>query len=274
MCELFAMSSKKPAHLNYSLPAFSKHGGHSHDNKSGWGIAYFEDKDVFLVKEPLPAADSPLAKYISEAGRKSDCVIAHVRYATLGTPLLINTHPFRRALGGHMHAFAHNGMLKGLHKDFAEQARALSPIGETDSELAFCLLLERLRPLWQAAGDAPPPVADRLDVFAKFSSEMRKRGSANFLYSDGDTLFVHADKRMYEENGGYSEPRAPGLCIKNCMVCTPTNDYACDGLNVENVDQTTTLIASVPLDQDGWDQLPEGVALAITSGVEVGRVRT
>ena len=51
MCELFAMSSKRPTHLNYSLNEFAKHGGEKYKNKSGWGIAFFEEKDVFLVKE-------------------------------------------------------------------------------------------------------------------------------------------------------------------------------------------------------------------------------
>ncbi|PHQ60924.1 MAG: hypothetical protein COC03_00835 [Robiginitomaculum sp.] len=82
MCELFAMSSKNPSTLNYSLHEFSKHGGLTHKNKSGWGIAYYEEDGVFLVKEALPASDSPLAKYISDEARESKYVIAHLRLAT------------------------------------------------------------------------------------------------------------------------------------------------------------------------------------------------
>ncbi len=274
MCELFAMSSRTPSTLNYSLNEFAKHGGLTHKNKSGWGIAYFEENDVFMVKEALPASDSPLAKYISDEGRSSSCVIAHVRLATVGTPSLKNTHPFRRALGGHMHVFAHNGTLNGLHDDHDKQILHYEPLGDTDSELAFCLLLERMRTLWLERSEVIPPVDERLSVFAEFAGEMKERGSANFLYSDGDTLFAHAHRRIYEENGGFSDPRAPGLSIRNCMACHQGPEYTCDGLNVHLADPSTTLLASVPLDEHGWDPLPEGVALAIQSGKEVDRVDT
>ena len=47
-----------------------------------------------------------------------------------------------------MHVFAHNGTLKGLHDDYGQCTLNYEPVGDTDSELAFCLLLERMRPLW------------------------------------------------------------------------------------------------------------------------------
>ena len=137
MCELFAMSSRQASTLNYSLNEFSKHGGLTHSNKSGWGIAYFEGTDAFLVKEALPASNSPLAKYISGEARASNCVIAHVQLATIGTPSLKNTHPFRRTLGGHTHIFAHNGTLKGIHGDYHRQSLVNTPLGDTDSEMGF-----------------------------------------------------------------------------------------------------------------------------------------
>ncbi len=274
MCELFAMSSRMPSTLNYSLTEFSKHGGLTHKNKSGWGIAYFEDNDVFLVKEALPASDSPLAKYVAGEGRESNCVIAHVRLATIGTPTLKNTHPFRRALGGHMHVFAHNGTLKNIHDDMDRHSLQHEPLGDTDSELGFCVLMDRMQPLWAQYKGGLPSVEDRLSVFTEFASEMSQRGSANFLYSDGDTLFAHAHRRIYEENGGFSEPRAPGLSIRNCVSCQQGPEYACDGLNLQLKHQSTTLLASVPLDDSGWEPLPEGVTIAIQNGDEVARMET
>ena len=149
MCELFAMSSRKPSALTYSLNEFAAHGGLTHNNKSGWGIAYFAEREALLVKEPEPAHDSPWVKFIAEQELESRCVIAHVRHATVGEPALQNTHPFRRALGGRVHIFAHNGTLKGVHEDFDPANLHYQPVGATDSELAFCLLLERLRTPWK-----------------------------------------------------------------------------------------------------------------------------
>ncbi len=271
MCELFAMSSRVPSALSYSLNEFATHGGLTYGNKSGWGIAYFADREALLVKEPEPAHNSPWVKFIAEQELKSRCVIAHVRHATVGEPSLQNTHPFRRELGGNVHVFAHNGTLAGLHNDFAGARLRHEPIGVTDSELAFCLLMERLRAVWDASEGEYPSLDDRMAVFSAFAAEMAQRGSANFLYSDGDVLFAHAHKRIYEENGGYSEPRAPGLSVRNCVACQEGPEFACSGLKVGLGDQQTVLLASVPLGEAGWDPLPEGTALAVREGQEVAR---
>ncbi len=39
------------------------------------------------------------------------------------------------------------------------------------------------------------------------SEEMEALGPSNFLYYDGDMLFVHAHKRMCEENGEMVGPK-------------------------------------------------------------------
>ena len=273
MCELFAMSSRTPAIVNYSLHTFAKHGGVTHSNKSGWGIAYFQDRDALLIREPKPAADSPWVDFIATQNLESATVIAHVRLATIGVPTLQNTHPFRRVLGGHVHVFAHNGTLKNLHASAVAQATDATPIGETDSELAFCLLLERMAPLWADPG-ATPSVEARLEAFAAFAADMMSFGSSNFLYSDGDALFVHGHRRIYEEHGQFSEPRPPGLSMRDCFACQQGPEWACDGLKVGLRDQRTILFASVPLDDHGWEPLPEGTAIAVRGGHEVKRVST
>ena len=149
MCELFGLSSSSPVRVKYSLHTFAEHGGLLHPNKSGWGITYHEGKDAFLIKEPLPASDSPLAAFIADQPLTSTCVIAHVRYATAGEPSFANTHPFMRELGGQMHLFAHNGGLEKIWERLKLGSAVYTPVGETDSEYAFCVLLDRLAPLWQ-----------------------------------------------------------------------------------------------------------------------------
>ena len=270
MCELFAMSCSKPSAVTYSLHEFARHGGLTYANKSGWGIVYFEDRDALVIKEAEPASQSPWVNFIAEQGLTSHCVIAHVRLASVGEPALENTHPFRRTLGRHVHVFAHNGTLKGLAERYPASRLERIPVGETDSELAFVLLLERLRSVW-GDGTRIPDVADRLRVFAAFAKEMAALGTANFLYSDSDALFVHANKRIYEETGGFSEPRAPGLSMRNCAACHQGRGWGFKGCNVHMGDERTILFASVPLDETGWDPIPEGTAIAVRQGEEVGR---
>ncbi len=74
MCELFAMSSRVPTEVRFSLETFSRRGGLSGRNKDGWGLAYYEENDVRLIKEirekqgdweHLPAPDGLFTKPFS-----------------------------------------------------------------------------------------------------------------------------------------------------------------------------------------------------------------
>lgn len=273
MCELFAMSSSLSSTVNYSLFEFAKHGGLIHHNLSGWGIAYYADHDAYLIKVPQPAADSPWVRFVAEQKLASHCVLAHVRRASVGAPMLQNTHPFRMAMGGRTHMFAHNGTLHGLADAAMAQGLSRRPVGDTDSELAFCALIERLDGIWEKAGGIPA-LDDRFAIFTEFAAEAVKLGPSNFLYSDSDALFVHGHKRRYEAGDGESEARPPGLHIRDCTVCEPVEAYESKGLRVELADQRTVMFASVPLDECDWEPLPEGTAIAVRNGVEQKRATT
>jgi len=264
MCELFAMCSRTPSAVTYSVDEFAKNGSKLRHNRDGWGIAFSRDREALLVKEPQPASDSPWARFIAGQPIKTTAAIAHVRYATRGRLTMENTHPFRRALGHHVHLFAHNGTLSGIEQLADESALRYLPIGETDSELAFCILLSRLAPSY--VGNETPSLQIRFEVFANVSQELKLLGPSNFLYFDGEVLFAHADKRIYEEAGKLLGPRAPGLHIKRCSACEMQNEVTCPGLNIELPDHQTTLLASVPLDEQGWEALPEGTILALQDG--------
>jgi len=269
VCELFGMSSSEDVGIRYSLHEFAKHGGLTHHNKSGWGIAYHQGRDALLVKEPAPASDSPWVGFIETHPIRTTCAIAHVRAATFGEPVYVNTHPFLHELGAQRHVFAHNGSLADVWSRCRLESRRFLPIGETDSEYAFCCLLEWLAPLWQDARQ-PPPLAARLQAVADFAAELRRLGAANFLYSDGETLFVHAHRRRWEEGGGYSEPRPPGLSA----LSLDGAQLRTRGLHVSGAHEriAATVVASVPLTDEAWEPLEEGTVLALSGGVEIGRI--
>ncbi len=270
MCELFGVSSSESVRVGYSLHAFAEHGGLIHPNKSGWGIAYHEGKDALLIKEPEPASNSPAVRFIESQPLASTCVMAHVRYATAGSPSFANTHPFMRELGGQMHVFAHNGELEGIWDKMSLQGGTYRPVGETDSEFAFCVLLERLAPLWRGAA-RPPALEDRLGIFADTAAELARLGTANLLYSDGDVLFMHAHKRRWDEGGGrFSEPRPPGLSLARL------GELHVKGLHVDVPGSRTDVlyVASVPLSKSGWTPLPEGTVAALRQGRVLEQLRS
>ncbi|MFA5940200.1 MAG: class II glutamine amidotransferase [Sinimarinibacterium sp.] len=265
MCELFAMSSRLPATVRYSFAEFSRRGGGTAPHADGWGIGYYVDRDVRVIREAEPAVASSCARLLNEAPFASDLVISHIRLATVGARLLRNTQPFQRELGGRVHLFAHNGKLDVgalrpmLHGD------GHRPVGETDSELAFCVLLQRLRALWMAA-DAVPELAARLAVVTALAAQLRALGPANFLYTDGDALFVHAHRRT--QAPGRIEP--PGLHVLERHCPLQMARLEVPGLEIDATEtgaQDVVLVASVPLTpEDGWRPLAEGEVLAIRSG--------
>jgi glutamine amidotransferase len=259
VCELFAVSSDQPIRIRYELRAFAR--GGRFRNRDGWGVMFAQHRDAYLFKEPAAASESPLERLVATQAPPARLVVAHVRLATAGGALLANTHPFRRTHYGRVLHFAHNGSLPGLKTRFAASEAAANCIGDTDSELAFLLLLERLRPLEPAATPE-----QRFAVFRDFCAEMREEGTANFLFTDGELLFVHAHKRRYEENGAFGEPRAPALHMR---ALVPGEDHwETEGAEVE-APGDAVLLASVPLDDHEWSGLDEGTALLI----EHGRIR-
>ncbi|MEM7500674.1 MAG: class II glutamine amidotransferase [Pseudomonadota bacterium] len=264
MCELFAMSSSRPTALTYSLPEFSKNGSALRSNRDGFGIALARDKDAIVVKEPETADDNIWVRFIAEHAIDTQLAIAHVRYATRGAGSMQNTHPFRRALGGRTHLFAHNGTLKDIDNAVEDSALHYQPLGETDSERAFCWLLTRLRPLY-VAGQVPT-LDERFAVFSEFCADMKELGTCNFLYHDGEVLFAHAHRRIWEENGELTDAKPPGLSMKRCMLCAAQKELHTSGLDVAFESERTILLASVPLDADGWEPLDEGSVVAIQNG--------
>lgn len=263
MCELFAFSGEHPALLHYSLHEFAGHGGGSH-NADGWGIAHYLDGDVRLLKEASAARDSACLNFIETHPVRSDLVMSHIRHATQGVSAVRNCQPFARELGGVMHVFAHNGHLDRPGLARLATSGGYRPVGETDSELAFCVLLERLRPLWRGTTGAPD-LESRRRIVSAFANDLRALGPANFIYADGDALFAHGHKRVHEGTG----IRPPGLHVL-CRSCDAGSaDVEGPGLRIETTQDhgAQLLVASVPLTAAaGWRALDEGELIVARRG--------
>jgi glutamine amidotransferase len=66
--------------------------------------------------------------------------------------VLANTHPFRRICCGREWVFAHNGVIPDAITLAPPSAEKLCiPSGETDSEQAFCVLLDGIAPAFTAS---------------------------------------------------------------------------------------------------------------------------
>jgi len=261
------MSARYPTTVSLSLEEFSRHGGLSGPHKDGWGIGWYEEGDIRLVKERDPAASSACVRFIQTNPFSSSLVISHIRKATLGSVASRNCQPFVRELGGAWHCFAHNGDLKGIASARRFRAESFRPVGETDSEQAFCALMDTLRPLWSSG--RVPPLGERAQVVTRFAAELRELGPANFLYCDGDALFAHAHRR-HQSDGSI---KAPGMW-RLARRCPAGGELAAEGLRIASAEgeQEVVLVASVPLTDEGWVPFAEGEMLVARLGrIEAGK---
>lgn len=242
MCELFALSGSIATTTSLSMERLARHGDRAGHLSDGWGIGFYDGPDVRLFREPEAAGDSAWVRFIGEQRIRSHLVMSHLRHATQGEVSLRNTQPFARELGGRMHLFVHNGRLPGIEQRLACAGQRHAPIGSSDSEVAFCALLDRLTPLWTSGS---PTLEARLAVVAALAREMRDLGPANFLYADGDLLFAHGHQRLQRDGS----TAAPGLHVLHRECSVDPDALAGAGVEIGHP-QAVTLFASVPLTLD------------------------
>lgn len=266
MCELLALSTSQPAQLTFSLHTLASRGNAASTTHDGWGVAFYQGQDVALFREPLAAGDSALVRYLETQGPKTRLAISHIRHATQGAVSFSNTQPFVRELGGRTHVFAHNGDLPGIQGCETLTLGTYRPIGQTDSEYAFCVLMERLRASW--TGIDPPSLDTRLELLENFSAELRSIGPANFLYADGDTLFAHGDRRRQPHN---SHAGPPGLWTLQRHCAPAKTPPGQTGIAIAQDARVSLLVASVSLSGEDWEPLAEGELVAIRHGELLAR---
>jgi glutamine amidotransferase len=187
MCQLLGLNANTPTDVMFSFTGFATR---AEEHKDGFGIAFFEGAGVRLMVDVQSARHSPVAQMVRNYPIKSDNIIAHIRKATQGVVTLANTHPFVRELWGRYWVFAHNGDLKG----FAPRLHgAFRPVGQTDSELAFCWLMQELA----KAHASVPPIKELTRTLRELAPVPAAHGTFNFMLSNGQALWAHCSTHLY-----------------------------------------------------------------------------
>lgn len=188
MCELLGMSANVPTDIVFSFTGLMRRGGDTGPHRDGWGIGFYEGRGLRLFQDPQASADSEVARLVQRYPIKSTAVVGHIRQANVGAVNLANTHPFVREMWGRYWCFAHNGQLA----DFAPLAGFYQPVGDTDSEAAFCDLLNRLRDGFVTM----PAVEALLPLLVAACDGYRSKGVFNCLLSNGDWLFSYCTTKL------------------------------------------------------------------------------
>ncbi len=265
MCELLGVSSDRPTRLEIEWAEFAGHGSPAGGSPDGWGVGYYRGLDVATFREPRPAAESACSDLLSKCAPLSPIAISHVRRAVRGAAVLANCQPFARPLAGRMHMFAHNGYVAELVETDAGIPPWLAPVGDTDSERLFGLLLAELAPVWSQP--APPTIDARLEVVHDFAGRMREKGAVNFLYSDGELLFAHGHRRTLP---GDEISTDPGLyLLERGGDCEESLDVPVAGLRESGDCMSQVLVATVPLNEQSWTPLTHGQLVCLRGGIRV-----
>ncbi|MDE2584070.1 MAG: class II glutamine amidotransferase [Betaproteobacteria bacterium] len=259
MCQLLGMNCNVPTDICFSFTGFQARGGLTDVHADGWGIAFFEGRGTRLFLDPQPSAHSPVAALVRQYPIRSRNVIAHIRKATQGVVSLENTHPFMRELWGRYWIFAHNGNLLDFAPDFDG---SFLPVGNTDSEQAFCWLLQSLR---HRFGQQAPGDDDLFAAIAELSRDIGSKGEFNFLLSNGDGLFAHCSTQLT-----HVIRRAPFA-----KAHLKDQDVTVDFSEVTTPNDRVAVIATQPLtDDEVWTPMVPGSLWWFAEGEAVRQLAT
>ena len=247
MCQLLGMNANTPTDVCFS---FSGLATRAHEHKDGFGIAFFEDRGLRHFIDQHGARTSPVARLVRDYPIKSDNVIAHIRKATQGRVALENTHPFVRELWGRHWAFAHNGDLKGFSPRLHG---AFRPVGDTDSERAFCWLMQELA----KAHASVPGVAELTHTLRELLPQPARHGSFNLLLSNGQALWAHCSTKLFVLQRAHPFGAAT----------LADEDLSVDFAALTTPDDRVAIVATEPLTQaEPWQALAPGELRVFVGG--------
>ena len=217
MCELLGFSSRRKQNIDGYLHTFYSH---CVNNPSGWGLAAFDGQDSRLYTEPVSADDSPLLPQILEKGIEAPTVLAHLRKATVGGIKPANCHPFvQKDSQGMQWTLMHNGTIFSGLELLPYQEKQ---VGDTDSERILLYLVDRINGEIGRKG-CELNAFERFKVVEQMIDKLSYRNKLNLIIYDGEQMYVHVNM---------------------------------EGTLFYKSDESSTLFATVPLDEQGWEPLP------------------
>jgi predicted glutamine amidotransferase len=188
------------------------------DSRGAWGVGFYQGDEVLHKKQPTPDG-SPVDWSAITANLRTDCVIAHVRQATVGGFSVDNTHPFRLR----QWLFAHVGTISAFD-EVHEKLRADLPDflrrnirGSSDSEVFFHWILAGLHERNQLEAQTPnastvvEAIAYAVNKIDGVVGTSRPTSTLNMILSNGRSMYAlrHGGPFGVIERTGVSDPEKP-----------------------------------------------------------------
>ncbi|MFM0271017.1 class II glutamine amidotransferase [Paraburkholderia aspalathi] len=255
MCQLLALSCAEPTDVTFSFTGFAARGGLTDHHVDGWGIAFYEERACRLFIDNKPACRSPMAEFVKRYPIKSRNVIAHIRKATQGGASAENCHPFMREHNGQQWVFAHNGDLRERNWWVSGP---YAPVGTTDSETAFCTIMNVIH---KRGVDRDTTPDELFDVIEDITRDLNQYGIFNFLLSNGQSQFAYCSTRL-----AYVMRRWPFSSARLVDA-----DMSVDFSAYATSEDYTAVIATTPLTDEAWTTCQPGDLLMFRAGSLVRR---
>lgn len=256
MGQLFALSFDSAASPDIS---FSSNGDIDLSPLFGWGFAWYpgNEKAAMVVKDATSPFNNSLTRVLQDWRHfHSAHFVCHLRGAAKRISQT-GTQPFVRSLAGRDFILVHDGdmNIKALRALYSKETPFFEPMGKTDSELAFCLLLNRLY---------QKKARRFIDFgFAELTTLLRsfaKLGTANFILSDGqDMVFFHGANH---QRGLHWTKRKP----PHAQAILETDNIRLDLSNPLDINRTVIIAATSPFSDIGWQPLADEQLIVVRRG--------
>ncbi len=248
---------------------------HSHEreeplNGDGFGLAWYVPEiteEPVLFKDVTPAWNNLNLLNLSRVTRSS-CVLAHVRAASPGLPVIQpNCHPFSWG----PFAFMHNGRVAGFQKIRRVLLERLSTeafhliSGSTDSEHVFALFADHYRRLSQEQNRAETMAMALTAAIGEVEELTRqtqeKQSLLNIAVTDGHCAVVsrYISRKPEKANTLYVHTGRRYVCDDGlCQMVEPKDERG------------AVIIASEPLSKDeGWMSVPAKSLVVVQKDLHV-----
>ncbi len=258
MTQLLALSFDAPTSPGIRLLGAERLDA-SPDATYGWGLAWYpmDEPAASVVKDPTSSGQRALTAVISDWERFSSTVfVGHLRGAAKRRTLQ-DTHPFRRSHAGRDWVLAHNGDLRHGFREALPlgDAPSFEPLGRTDSEHAFCWLLERIR---EVRGRRLRDVG--YERVLGWLHHINRLGTLNLLLSDGVDLLIYSDA------WGYKPLSWTRHCPPHAPIHVRTEELELELGSSADSARTALIVSTHPLSDEGWQPVAPGTLLVARRG--------
>lgn len=227
------------------------------DHSDGWGVASYHGDHVRWHREPEPAYQD---ERFDAATRQSlsKTIVAHVRRASRGDRRLVNCHPFVHGRW----TFAHNGTLTAVDRLRDEMYGEISQrlrkniLGETDSELIFYWLLQRLGDSGAIVGHKCVRLTRMRSAVAEGLLELERRNALAQSSHDSEAV---ARLNFILTNGSV----LVGTRFRNSLFWFRGRTQRERGLPRQWI-----AIASEPTDSRRWNEIADKSVFSVSSDLE------